>query len=83
MALPKYFDAAHVWAHPDPNYILEYTQISDWVPAAIVLGLVSRVIFIEPPWNIDFHKLGHPSIVLTIGNIDGDYVHLAAHIACT
>jgi len=69
MQLPKqFFDNKLDKFNDDPQTILKFTQISDWVPAAMWLGLISRVVFVEPPWGIEFvSRPPHYSLLLTIG----------------
>jgi hypothetical protein len=59
MALPKLFDAREEWAtfEDEPSHILEATDINDWVTASWMLGVVDRMVFVEPPWGGEFVPL--------------------------
>ena len=69
MSMPRHFSPRDIWAAEDPREILDYTQISDWVPAAMALGLMSRVVFVEPPWGMEFVVRPHESLVITVGTL--------------
>ena len=73
---PMFFNIKEIYAQhkSHPARILDYTKISDWVPAAMLLGLVSRVIFVEPPWGIEFVVRPHRSLLFTVGDRGGEFV---------
>lgn len=73
MAVPKLFKNDDLWTKFDQNpaEIISFTEINNWVPATWLLGIVDRMIFIEPPWGGEFVPNAHRSLVYTIGELDG------------
>ena len=73
MSLPSLFDPNHLWGHfkSDPHEITTYTEINNWVTATWGLGIVDRMVFVEPPWGGEFVPNEHRSLVYTYGEHDG------------
>jgi len=75
MALPKPFDSQKVWDDftTDPAKIIDYTDINNWVTTTWYLGVVKKMLFVEPPWGGEFIPMHYHSLRYTIGEVDGEF----------
>lgn len=74
MSVPGYFPPSIMNTFTEhPEDIISATQINNWVTATWLLGTVSTMIFIEPPWGCEFRMLPYKELVYYAGTVDGQF----------
>lgn len=74
MAVSRYFPRSLLAAFEAfPKDIVEATEINNWVTAAWLLGIVDRMVFVEPPWGCEFRPVEHRQLVFYAGTVEGHF----------
>lgn len=66
-----WFEAAQMFL--EPFQVVRRTEINNWVTAIWVLGIVNRMVFVEPPWGKEFRQSRHDRLIFTIGRKGDDF----------
>jgi hypothetical protein len=76
MSVAKFFEASLQWDHlrQNPEAALSLSQHNSWVAASWLLGVVNKLIFVEPPWSTEFGThTPHRSFFYSAGTINGEF----------